>query len=556
MTVATARRLASVALVACSASTAQEVVWTATSPVSDFSAYFGTNLSSVKDANGDGIDDVLVGNISGLSSFAVPHVGWAGVFSGADGALLISWAGAAAGQGLDGCGGVGDVDGDGAGDVAIANISSNGSLVLGFYSVATGALLASFPGWTACTFRRLGYDWNGDGIEEYHHRPGSGSFNIWQGATPPNLQLAIVEPDYWANMGAAEPQVIEDFDGDGYRDFVLGAPGAPCSTTPQLGVVYKIGKVTVYSGSTGATLATFIGDSICDRFGHNADSLGDVDGDGVQDFIVTQPGLALVKTISGATGAVIKSSSFLTIGAIGGPYRSHFAVGDVDGDGFGDYVGCQYPQFGAGHVYEVRRGIDHGLIYAISPVVVNGVNMIPSLGNLFVGDEDEDGFSEVVLGSRGVYGQTGFVRRIALKPKGAFKYGSGCGAGTHAAPGIGARGSLKIGQTITTTLYHAPPNASAVFALGTSDAVFGTIPLPWNLTASGFPGCQLVVSPEWIQPVPTSPQVDGRAGAVMSIAIPNLPSLVGSTFYAQWAAQDPVTGAVVFSQGLRSTLQS
>ena len=69
-------------------------------------------------------------------------------------------------------------------------------------------------------------------------------------------------------------------DGDGHDDLVVGAwqngEHAPSA-----------GKVYVYSGKDGSVLRTLTGTVPGDTFGFDATGMGDVDGDGVPDFVIT-----------------------------------------------------------------------------------------------------------------------------------------------------------------------------------------------------------------------------------------------------------------------------
>src|SRR5205814_9701215 len=65
-----------------------------------------------------------------------------------------------------------------------------------------------------------------------------------------------------------------DLDGDGFADFLVGAP---LTTT---------GAAYAYSGRTGALLFTFAGDAAGDEFGGALAGAGDLNRDGVPDIVV------------------------------------------------------------------------------------------------------------------------------------------------------------------------------------------------------------------------------------------------------------------------------
>jgi hypothetical protein len=71
---------------------------------------------------------------------------------------------------------------------------------------------------------------------------------------------------------------LGDIDGDGARDFAVGAPFNAAGGR-------SAGRAYVYSGRTGAQLFVGTGESRS-LLGFSVSSAGDVDGDGVNDFIV------------------------------------------------------------------------------------------------------------------------------------------------------------------------------------------------------------------------------------------------------------------------------
>jgi hypothetical protein len=129
--------------------------------------------------------------------------------------------------------------------------------------------------------------------------------------------------------------VTGDFDGDGKPDLVVGAPNDEFSTIP--------GHAQVLGSVSGAVLLDLPGKSIGDRFGAAVASAGDLDGDGVDDWIVGAPGdstaasgAGAARVYSGATQALL----FQWFGAAAGDAFGTAVAGaaDFDGDGFRDLV--------------------------------------------------------------------------------------------------------------------------------------------------------------------------------------------------------------------------
>ena len=73
--------------------------------------------------------------------------------------------------------------------------------------------------------------------------------------------------------------VAGDADGDGRADLAIGA-------WQYAGAALSGGRVLLYSGRTGAPLATITGRTPGDTLGFDAVGIGDVDGDGTVDLLL------------------------------------------------------------------------------------------------------------------------------------------------------------------------------------------------------------------------------------------------------------------------------
>lgn len=140
-----------------------------------------------------------------------------------------------------------------------------------------------------------------------------------------------------------------DLNDDGVPDILAGAPSvATASALP--------GYAVVFSGADGAVLFRADGTAASERFGDAVAGIGDVNGDGVPDVLVGAPGVTGVATgsahvFSGADGTLIRRHD--GEGGVENFGKSVAALGDVDGDGAGDYaVGA--PRFGVGVGTEAR----------------------------------------------------------------------------------------------------------------------------------------------------------------------------------------------------------
>ena len=162
-------------------------------------------------------------------------------------------------------------------------------------------------------------------------------------ATSPKYQtLYAVDGEIHGDRFGAAIATLPDLDGDGQPELLVGAPNRQ-----PVGMGTK-GHVYVLSGASGAVLRTHDGWSKGDRLGHAVASLPDLDGDGVPDYgggavwavnIDDPDGPAspgVVGLWSGATGAaldpLVGSGTWECFGA------ALDALGDIDGDGVGDLL--------------------------------------------------------------------------------------------------------------------------------------------------------------------------------------------------------------------------
>ena len=296
-------------------------------------SYLGVDVARAGDVDGDGVDDLLA---SAPFKGADGHVH---LYSGADGSFVRGFYGPSGGGfGLRIAGGH-DVDGDGVPDVAVLR-SFDGAYVL---SGATGAHLFEV-GWDVEDVA-LVPDMNGDGRAEVvcgqpFEAPGGG-VRVFSGADGAEL-LAV------HGVGVDIGRAVDgagDVNGDGVPDLVTSA-----WTTGA-------GEAFVHSGLDGAVLLHLVGDHA--SFGHRVAGLGDRDGDGVPDVAVTTlyaggfvGGSGSATAYSGATGAPLAvCHGTQHLGRTGADVD---AIGDVDGDGLADFI-LGSPGHDAGAGYDAGR---------------------------------------------------------------------------------------------------------------------------------------------------------------------------------------------------------
>lgn len=187
-----------------------------------------------------------------------------------------------------------------------------------------------------------------------------------------------------------------DVDGDGFEDFVVGAPMAGFNSD---------GKVYVYSGLTGAEIWSVAGPSPFMRLGTSVAGAGDLDGDGRAEVIVGANGDDLdpnddrgsATVYSGQDASVLHK--FWGTDDVDGAGRSVAGGCDVDGDGIGDLIvgslEVSLPNAeGEVQVFSGLNGVRLQRLVADTPFEWFGVSVASP------GDLDGDGKDEVLVGAK------------------------------------------------------------------------------------------------------------------------------------------------------------
>ena len=324
----------------------------------------GTGVESAGDADGDGVIDVAAG---------APGSGKAFVYSGKDGHVLLSFSAEDAkdqfGQHVTS---VGDFDRDGHGDVIVGapgnNAGGKGAGRAYVYSGKDGHPLLTLTGARAGD----GFGSTVGGYSDKSHRfllvgaPAAGVQKTGRVYVYDRLKSKpkfIIESDATGNaLGMMFTSVLGDTDGDGVPDIYA----SDWSNTAK---GRSTGRVYVHSGANGRRLLTLTGETAGEGFGTTKAVAGDVDHDGHADLIVGSwqyAGAALsggrAVLYSGKDGSVLKTFTCKTPGDTFG--FDAVGIGDVDGDGIDDLLitsgWSSVHGFQSGRVFIVSSGIGKG----------------------------------------------------------------------------------------------------------------------------------------------------------------------------------------------------
>ena len=369
--------------------------------------HFGFSAAMVGDVNVDGYNDIVVGARDANSAYL--YYGGPS-FDRTPDLTFYGTPGEEFGQAVSG---IGDFNGDGFGDMAIsenstvyiyfggADINNTPDMVLRGPATSTTGYGVSIAG---------GSDLNGDGgvdvvVGDWLNDIGSywtGKVYVYFGGKTiaDNITDVVLEgpPIGWFGWSVA---MGGDIDGDGRADLVVGAPAACGSTTSS---------VHIYRGGPwfGGPANVTISGTISDMKGYSVAIAGDVNGDGIDDLLVGEPGSkkgAVLGFLGRSSWPASPTADFTISGDADGDYfgTSVAYLSDLDGDKNDDFAvgaplrnvnGMQY----AGSAYVIQGGpspvIDRSLL-------VTGTEKMAETGFCVGhgGDIDMDGGADLFISS-------------------------------------------------------------------------------------------------------------------------------------------------------------
>lgn len=374
---------------------------------------------AVGDFDGDGVTDVAVG-LPQVTVARKKKAGQVRIYSGKTGKLIATVSGAEKEEELGGSlAAVGDVDGDGATDLAIGSPWADSGARVDIVSGKTGKLIRKHSGGNLVSWGdnlcALG---DGSGLPPVDLIIGTGSSRQWRYAYTSRIAVGNY---FRAETGyTVTTRYIGDVNADKAPDFALSNWNATVDGIKAAGRITVIsGKAIRFKAQAEQVLFVIEGKREGARLGITMAPAGDWDGDGRADFFAGSPGLDArngptwrIAVFSGKDGAELWSveggkGEFSLGGAA--------LVGDLDEDGKPDVaIGTPSLNKKAGTV-RVFAAKDKSVLWT-----VEGARR-EKLGERLaaIRDADEDGFADLVVLSSGAAVDrkrgNGYVRLLSGK---------------------------------------------------------------------------------------------------------------------------------------------
>jgi gliding motility-associated-like protein len=356
----------------------------------------------ISDIDGDGKPDLVIGIIKNNSVSILRNISSSGTISTNSFAPKIDFP-VAAGFGFSTFA-IGDIDGDGKTDLVLSSQANSDSEISVFRNTSTIGSISFAPkvDFTALTAARgiaIG-DLDGDGKSDIAIANGqSGGISLWRNiSTPGSISTSSFEArvdllinDSLHSFGT-DGIAIGDLDGDKKPDIVIGN---------DLNGTISVLMNTSTAGSFNA-LSSF---ALPVNFptGGRADdvTIADLDGDGKPDLAVVNtsqpngsPSISILRNTS--TPGSMSANSFMPAVIFNvGPGPDHLALGDLDGDGKPDIVVAN-PFTNSGSIVVLRNTATSGSIKTTSfaSQLIFPTNKFTA--SVAIGDLDGDGEPDII----------------------------------------------------------------------------------------------------------------------------------------------------------------
>ncbi|MBN2487074.1 MAG: FG-GAP repeat protein, partial [Bacteroidales bacterium] len=368
--------------------------------------YFGSSASFAGDVNGDGIDDIIVGARAYNNNTGRAYIYFGGITADSIADIVLDGETFGSRFGYS-VAGAGDVNGDGFADIIVGAIGHNSNLGRAYIYfggpaidnvadlVLTGLSAGSYFG---CSVSSAG-DYNSDGFDDIFvgaYNPGN-AYLYLGGASMDNVHDLTFTGGFgfgWSVSGAG------DVNNDGFDDIVVGENYYSTNT----------GRAYLFYGGNPMNSSPdvyFNGPETNSYFGCSVSALGDVNGDGFDDFVIgaygynSQTGGAYVYF----GGSSMDGGADLTLnGEATGSWFGNVvsAAGDINADGFDDVlIGAPRHNINSGRSYLYLGG---GSMDAAVDFVFTGESAQNEFGMSVAsaGDFNNDTYPDILIGAASV----------------------------------------------------------------------------------------------------------------------------------------------------------
>ncbi|MBI5516264.1 MAG: FG-GAP repeat protein [Deltaproteobacteria bacterium] len=342
------------------------------------SARFGASVASAGDVDGDGFGDLLVGapgDFEGMNNQGLVFL-YRGAVTGLGELPTAVLRGAARGNGFgQRVASAGDVNADGYGDVLVASPTAQTVwLYLGGPDGLTEARSRPLTNVAATSLFGQSVagvgDVNGDGYGDILvGAPGEGARRgrvyVYHGAQEGVLPspLPLTSPDAMDGLYGQSVAGAGDINGDGFADVILGAPASGAGRTGR--AYLAVGST---AGLQGGGLSRIEAPAGASNFGAAVAGVGDLNADGTSDVVVGAPGdPSAVGPASAGTAYVFLGSGLgvdpmpaYAVTAMADALRTALGasatmMGDVNNDAYADFaLGEPLANDGTGRVVLLR----------------------------------------------------------------------------------------------------------------------------------------------------------------------------------------------------------
>jgi len=337
---------------------------------------FGQAVTGFADFDGDGYSDFLISALDSIIPYDSAGKVW--LYSGADGSLLMDWSGNPDDRLGYNLSELGDADGDGLLDIAFgAPAIGDNTPFVAVYSGMGGSLLQRIdpPGFSivfGLYVSDIG-DLDGDGLADLLTSNGRTvyAYSVIRNELLFSFEFAANEYMTWDPLAG-----LGDVNFDGIPDFIVG-------THFENSQHDDVGKIWLYSGADATLIRSHEGPGELLPFWGGVGEIGDLNGDGSAEYLFgTYEDVFL---ISGRTGLVLYEYDELNpLDGRDGIGFSFDLAGDINGDGLSDFItGAPFRDGtgdGAGGVY----------VFSTNDFFLYAKPRDPTAGDLVVLDCGED----------------------------------------------------------------------------------------------------------------------------------------------------------------------